>query len=106
MLHVRRLQRQPSSAAAAASALDGPLHGGANEAVVRMLEEIGSVRHGGRDQLAARAARSAARTGQSQAEARTPRPTCRTARHALILAPAPRRPFVTNGERTVRLIGI
>jgi citrate synthase len=34
-----------SSAAAAASALYGPLHGGANEAVVRMLEEIGSVEH-------------------------------------------------------------
>ena len=32
-----------SSAAAAASALYGPLHGGANEAVVRMLEEIGSI---------------------------------------------------------------
>ncbi len=32
-----------SSAAAAASALYGPLHGGANEAVVRMLAEIGSV---------------------------------------------------------------
>lgn len=32
-----------SSAAAAASALYGPLHGGANEAVVRMLTEIGSV---------------------------------------------------------------
>ncbi|MEQ8435979.1 MAG: citrate synthase [Ilumatobacter fluminis] len=32
-----------SSAAAAASALYGPLHGGANEAVVRMLSEIGSV---------------------------------------------------------------
>jgi citrate synthase len=32
-----------SSEAAAASALYGPLHGGANEAVVRMLEEIGSV---------------------------------------------------------------
>jgi citrate synthase len=32
-----------SSCAAAASALYGPLHGGANEAVVRMLEEIGSV---------------------------------------------------------------
>ncbi len=31
-----------SSAAAAASALYGPLHGGANEAVVRMLTEIGS----------------------------------------------------------------
>ncbi len=31
-----------SSAAAAASALYGPLHGGANEAVVRMLAEIGS----------------------------------------------------------------
>jgi len=29
--------------AAAASALYGPLHGGANEAVLRMLEEIGSV---------------------------------------------------------------
>jgi citrate synthase len=32
-----------SSAAAAASALYGPLHGGANEAVVRMLSEIGSI---------------------------------------------------------------
>jgi len=31
-----------SSAAAAASALYGPLHGGANEAVVRMLADIGS----------------------------------------------------------------
>jgi citrate synthase len=34
-----------SSAAAAASALYGPLHGGANEAVVRMLGEIGSIDH-------------------------------------------------------------
>jgi citrate synthase len=32
-----------SACAAAASALYGPLHGGANEAVVRMLEEIGSI---------------------------------------------------------------
>ena len=32
-----------SSAAAAASALYGPRHGGANEAVVRMLEDIGSI---------------------------------------------------------------
>ncbi len=32
-----------SAASAAASALYGPLHGGANEAVVRMLSEIGSV---------------------------------------------------------------
>ncbi len=32
-----------SSAAAAAAALYGPLHGGANEAVVRMLGEIGSI---------------------------------------------------------------
>ncbi|MEM3185902.1 MAG: citrate synthase [Conexivisphaerales archaeon] len=32
-----------SCAAAAAAALYGPLHGGANEAVVRMLKEIGSV---------------------------------------------------------------
>jgi citrate synthase len=32
-----------SAAAAAASALYGPLHGGANEAVVRMLTEIGSM---------------------------------------------------------------
>jgi citrate synthase len=31
------------SAAAAAAALDGPLHGGANEQVLRMLTEIGSV---------------------------------------------------------------
>ena len=34
-----------SSAAGAAAALYGPLHGGANEAVVRMLGEIGSVEH-------------------------------------------------------------
>ena len=34
-----------SAASAAASALYGPLHGGANEAVVRMLAEIGSVEH-------------------------------------------------------------
>jgi citrate synthase len=32
-----------SSAAGAAAALYGPLHGGANEAVLRMLDEIGSV---------------------------------------------------------------
>ncbi|MFT6813528.1 MAG: citrate synthase [Gammaproteobacteria bacterium] len=32
-----------SSAAGAASALYGPMHGGANEAVVRMLTEIGSI---------------------------------------------------------------
>lgn len=32
-----------SSVAAASAALFGPLHGGANEAVLRMLEEIGSV---------------------------------------------------------------
>jgi citrate synthase len=34
-----------SSVAAAAAALYGPLHGGANEAVLRMLTEIGSVDH-------------------------------------------------------------
>src|SRR5579885_1558793 len=34
-----------SAAAAAAAALYGPLHGGANEAVVRMLEQIGSVKN-------------------------------------------------------------
>jgi citrate synthase len=33
------------SAAAASAALSGPLHGGANEAVLRMLDEIGSVDH-------------------------------------------------------------
>jgi citrate synthase len=31
-----------SAAAAAAAALYGPLHGGANEAVLRLLDEIGS----------------------------------------------------------------
>src|SRR3989475_13331047 len=31
-----------SAAAAAAAALYGPLHGGANEAVLKMLDEIGS----------------------------------------------------------------
>jgi citrate synthase len=34
-----------SALCAAAAALYGPLHGGANEAVLRMLEEIGSVKH-------------------------------------------------------------
>ena len=34
-----------SVVAAAAAALSGPLHGGANEAVIRMLREIGSVDH-------------------------------------------------------------
>ena len=34
-----------SAAAAAAAALYGPLHGGANEQVLRMLTEIGSVEH-------------------------------------------------------------
>ncbi len=34
-----------SSLAGAAAALYGPLHGGANEAVLRMLDEIGSVRN-------------------------------------------------------------
>ena len=34
-----------SALAAAAAALYGPLHGGANEAVLRMLEEIGSISH-------------------------------------------------------------
>jgi citrate synthase len=34
-----------SAVAAAAAALYGPLHGGANEAVLRMLSEIGSVDH-------------------------------------------------------------
>jgi citrate synthase len=33
------------SVAAAAAALSGPLHGGANEEVLRMLDEIGSVEH-------------------------------------------------------------
>ena len=35
----------PYTATAAAAALYGPLHGGANEAVVRMLTEIGDVSH-------------------------------------------------------------
>jgi citrate synthase len=34
-----------SSLAGAAAALYGPLHGGANEAVLRMLREIGSIAH-------------------------------------------------------------
>jgi citrate synthase len=34
-----------SALAGAAAALYGPLHGGANEAVLRMLQEIGSVEH-------------------------------------------------------------
>jgi citrate synthase len=34
-----------SAVAAAVAALFGPLHGGANEAVVRMLEEIGSIKN-------------------------------------------------------------
>lgn len=36
-----------SSVAAATATLAGPLHGGANEAVLRMLSEIGSVEHAG-----------------------------------------------------------
>jgi citrate synthase len=44
MRTVGSAQSDPYSAAAsAASALYGPLHGGANEAVVRMLTEIGSI---------------------------------------------------------------
>ena len=34
-----------SAAAAAAAALDGPLHGGANEQVLKMLREVGSVQN-------------------------------------------------------------
>ncbi|MFM9013401.1 MAG: citrate/2-methylcitrate synthase, partial [Gemmatimonadota bacterium] len=34
-----------SAVAAGVSALYGPLHGGANEAVLRMLEEIGDVKN-------------------------------------------------------------
>ena len=34
-----------SAVAGAAAALYGPLHGGANEAVLRMLQEIGSIDH-------------------------------------------------------------
>lgn len=44
MRHLASTRVDPFSAvAAAAAALYGPLHGGASEAVVRMLEEIGSV---------------------------------------------------------------
>lgn len=44
MLHIGSSRVDPYSAiAGAAAALYGPLHGGANEAVLRMLEEIGSV---------------------------------------------------------------
>ena len=46
MRSVGSSETDPFSAAAAASAaLYGPLHGGANEAVVRMLSEIGSVKN-------------------------------------------------------------
>jgi citrate synthase len=46
MRSVGSSQADPYSATAAAiGALYGPLHGGANEAVVRMLEQIGSVNH-------------------------------------------------------------
>ena len=46
MRGVASSQPDPYSAlAAAVAALYGPLHGGANEAVVRMLEEIGSVKN-------------------------------------------------------------
>ena len=46
MRGVASSQPDPFSAlAAAVAALYGPLHGGANEAVVRMLEEIGSVKN-------------------------------------------------------------
>ncbi len=46
MRNVGSSQVDPYSAlSAAAAALYGPLHGGANEAVVRMLNEIGHVKH-------------------------------------------------------------
>ena len=46
MRNVGSSQVDPYSAlAAAAAALYGPLHGGANEAVLRMLEEIGTVKN-------------------------------------------------------------
>jgi len=46
MRNVGSSQADPyCSAAAAAAALSGPLHGGANEAVLRMLDEIGSLSH-------------------------------------------------------------
>jgi citrate synthase len=46
MRNVGSSQVDPYSAlSAAAAALYGPLHGGANEAVVRMLNEIGDVKH-------------------------------------------------------------
>ena len=44
MRHIASSLADPyTSVAGAAGALYGPLHGGANEAVLRMLEEIGSV---------------------------------------------------------------
>lgn len=44
MTHVGSSLVDPYSAiAASAAALYGPLHGGANEAVIRMLEKIGKV---------------------------------------------------------------
>src|SRR5262249_55672957 len=47
MRNIGSSQVDPYSAlAGAAAALYGPLHGGANEAVLRMLNEIGSVRKG------------------------------------------------------------
>ena len=46
MRNIGSSQADPYSAVAgAAAALYGPLHGGANEAVLRMLDEIGSVEH-------------------------------------------------------------
>ena len=46
MRNIGSSQADPYSAVAgAAAALYGPLHGGANEAVLRMLDEIGSVDH-------------------------------------------------------------
>ncbi|MGE0448980.1 MAG: citrate synthase [Vicinamibacterales bacterium] len=46
MRNIGSSQADPYAAVAgAAAALSGPLHGGANEAVLRMLNEIGSVQH-------------------------------------------------------------
>ncbi|MEQ1913012.1 MAG: citrate synthase, partial [Vicinamibacterales bacterium] len=46
MRNIGSSQADPyASVAGAAAALSGPLHGGANEAVLRMLDEIGSVEH-------------------------------------------------------------
>ena len=86
------------SMAAAAAALSGPLHGGANEEVLRMLDEIGSVNNipayikrvkAGRDQA------DGLRTSRLQ-ELRSPRPHHQVGGRRSVRGHRPQRPGSTS----------